>query len=98
MSMTDNNSGHGSKSKKVARRDIAPFLLLLVTKNCLSISEMVSSESAQKVWAVLKKKVTLGLIKLRLNDRKIDTMSFEPRRKCGRNMSFTGVKYQSNLF
>ena len=59
MSMSDNFSGHGSKSKKVARRNISLFLLLLNAKNRLSISEMVSAQSLQKVWVLLKKKATL---------------------------------------
>ena len=46
-----------SKSKKVARRNISPFLHLLDAKNRLSISEMVSAQSLQKVWVLLKKKL-----------------------------------------
>ena len=57
MSMSDNFSGHGSKSKNVARREFSPFLLLLVAENRLSISEMVSAQYLQKVWAHLKKKL-----------------------------------------
>ena len=54
--MSDNISGHGSKSKKMARREFSAFLLLLNAKNRLSISEMVSAQCLQKVWAKLKKK------------------------------------------
>ena len=46
-----------SKSKNVARRLFSPFPLLLDAKNRLSISEMVSAQSLQKVWVVLKKKL-----------------------------------------
>ena len=53
--MSDNISGHGSKSKNVARRLFPSFPLLLDEKSRLLISEMVSSESVQKVWALLKK-------------------------------------------
>ena len=40
----------------MARRLFSPFLLLLDAKNRLSISEMVSAQSLQKVWSKLKKK------------------------------------------
>ena len=57
MSMSDNISGRGSKSKHVARRLFSSFALLFDAKSRLLISEMVSSESVQKVWADLKKKL-----------------------------------------
>ena len=37
------------------RQMFSPFSLLLDAKNRLSISEMVSTQYLQKVWAVLKK-------------------------------------------
>ena len=55
MSMSDNISGHGSKSKIVARRLFSSFPLLWAAKNRLTISEMVSAQSLQKVWVPLKK-------------------------------------------
>ena len=55
MSMSDNISGHSSKSKNVNRTECSPFPLLWAAKNRLSISEMVFAQSLQKVWVVLKK-------------------------------------------
>ena len=57
MSMSDNISGHGSKSKKVAREGILHFLFCRMQKNRLSISELVSAQSLSQVWVELKKKL-----------------------------------------
>ena len=62
MSMSDNIFGHGSKSKNVSRRLFSSFPLLSDAKSRLLISEMVSSESVQKVWALLKKKLPKGTL------------------------------------
>ena len=57
MSMSDNIPGHSSKWKNVNRTECSSFPLLSAPKNRLSISEMVSAQYLQKVWAHLKKKL-----------------------------------------
>ena len=57
MSMSDNISGHGSKSKKVARGAILHFLFCRMQKTRLSKFELVSAQSLSQVWVELKKKL-----------------------------------------
>ena len=49
MFMSDNITGHGLKLKNVARRLFSSFPLVFDAKNRLLISEMVRSESVQKL-------------------------------------------------